>query len=480
MPGSLSVTGIADTSELHVLHATSGNSHFNWTNLGQNFITHKTGAFTRIRSFDGVSAYTTVGEWDDTGLTFHDSGGTAQGTISQTSSDMRFNSGQHIYLNPGTGHFSYTFRSGTAGQFRAYGNAGINYIRIMHDDSNGLVDASGGNLLLARGSITKMTVGSSTINVVSGVDFGWSNASQPWLTLDSTSTGDNWTAQGAGISVGESGKKGSAAIHMTYNGDGSGYLGMGTVTDTAGTGGRPTWGHFDFTYNSNAVKVGGRLYPGVAGTGATVQSTSYIEDASGGNYGSINVAGVTGTSGSWAGYAVNNRLVLMNANSTTGGLYNDNNNHWLCQYTENAEFGLYHAGGEKLRTQSNTATGNTSGAEVVNHDGTWADVGFNIMSVESEDSSVTLSAHHAGGVILKDQTTAFTVTCEASGSLDFPPGSVVTIINAQTSGNITIADGSQILYLLDGSTRTDVGANCTLAPGGVATLWREATNPGQP
>lgn len=82
---------------------------------------------------------------------------------------------------------------------------------------------------------------------------GENNILQPWISVDSVSTGDNWTNQGAGISVGESGKKGSAAIHMTYNGDGSGYVGMGTIDDTAGTGGRPAFSHIDFTYNSDVI-----------------------------------------------------------------------------------------------------------------------------------------------------------------------------------------------------------------------------------
>lgn len=82
---------------------------------------------------------------------------------------------------------------------------------------------------------------------------GENNILQPWISVDSVNTGDNWTNQGAGISVGESGKKGSAAIHMTYNGDGSGYVGMGAVDNTAGTGGRPAFSHIDFTYNSDVI-----------------------------------------------------------------------------------------------------------------------------------------------------------------------------------------------------------------------------------
>jgi hypothetical protein len=474
MPGSLSVTGGATTSELHVLHATSGDSHFNWLAGGDNYITHKTGGFTRIRSFNGVSTYTTVADWDDTGLTFHDSGGTTQGTISQTSSDMKFDSGQHIFLNPGTGHFSYTYRSGSAGDFRAYGNAGTNYIRIRHDDANGLVDAAGGNLLLARSSITKMTVGSSTIDVVSGVDFRWSNASQPWLILDSISAGDNWTAQGAGISVGESGKKGSGAIHLTYNGDGSGYLGMGIVDDTAGTGGRPTWGHIDFTYNNNQVKIGGRLYPGAQGTGATVQSTAYIEDCSNQDYGSIRVSGVTGTLGSWAGYSINDDHVFM-SNGTNAGIWNDTNNEWFMRCTDNATVALYYNGGDEARTQDSDATGKTSGWEVRKHDQLWIDVGYNLLPVQKEDVSFTVSAGETGGCFLKDGSTARTVTLEASTSFDFPIHGVMTILNANSSGNITVTEGTgTTLYVLTGSARTDAAGSATIAPGGYATLWRES------
>jgi len=56
--------------------------------------------------------------------------------------------------------------------------------------------------------------------------------SNPWLTIDSPGSGGTGTDQGAGISIGESGKKGSAALHLTYTGDGKGWIGMGSVTDS--------------------------------------------------------------------------------------------------------------------------------------------------------------------------------------------------------------------------------------------------------
>jgi hypothetical protein len=54
----------------------------------------------------------------------------------------------------------------------------------------------------------------------------------PWITLDSPSVGPSGTDQGAGISIGESGYKGSAAFHITYTGDGFSHIGMGVVDPT--------------------------------------------------------------------------------------------------------------------------------------------------------------------------------------------------------------------------------------------------------
>lgn len=50
-----------------------------------------------------------------------------------------------------------------------------------------------------------------------------------WLTLKSPTSGGNGVEQAAGISIGEAGYKGSAALHITYTGDGYGHIGMGTV-----------------------------------------------------------------------------------------------------------------------------------------------------------------------------------------------------------------------------------------------------------
>ncbi|ATD05626.1 phage tail protein [Pseudoalteromonas piscicida] len=51
----------------------------------------------------------------------------------------------------------------------------------------------------------------------------------PWLTLDSSSSGSENIEQAAGISIGESGRTNAASLHLTYTGDGRGWLGMGDL-----------------------------------------------------------------------------------------------------------------------------------------------------------------------------------------------------------------------------------------------------------
>jgi hypothetical protein len=70
------------------------------------------------------------------------------------------------------------------------------------------------------------------INMESGKTIEWLNASLPHIVLDSTSSGDSWTAQGAYLKIGEqaSTEAGAAAISLSYVGSGFAYLGMGGMT----------------------------------------------------------------------------------------------------------------------------------------------------------------------------------------------------------------------------------------------------------
>jgi hypothetical protein len=74
------------------------------------------------------------------------------------------------------------------------------------------------------------------------------NLAMPHLVLNSANSGDNWTSQGAYISIGESGALGSAAMHMTYRGDGYGYIGAGSVSNAV-----PGETYFRFDYNASDI-----------------------------------------------------------------------------------------------------------------------------------------------------------------------------------------------------------------------------------
>ncbi|MCD6594946.1 hypothetical protein J7L68_04640 [bacterium] len=87
-------------------------------------------------------------------------------------------------------------------------------------------------------------------NIIDAGDYTTrANDTHPKIVLDSRGDGDNWTNQGAHISIGESGDLGSASTHLTYVGDGYGYVGTGSVVSGVPSGGS----YFRFHYNSNDI-----------------------------------------------------------------------------------------------------------------------------------------------------------------------------------------------------------------------------------
>lgn len=72
-----------------------------------------------------------------------------------------------------------------------------------------------------------------------------------WLTLDSPSAGADGVEQAAGISIGESGYKGAAALHLTYTGSGTGYIGMGSVNASTSI---PQYVAMKLYYTNNSVQ----------------------------------------------------------------------------------------------------------------------------------------------------------------------------------------------------------------------------------
>jgi hypothetical protein len=218
------------------------------------------------------------------------------------------------------------------------------------------------------------------------------------------------------------------------------------------------------------LTVNGNIYPGG-------QTLGYIRSVTG-NYGSVQVAGADGSSGSYAGISVDGKLVMMTS-GTTAGIYDDTNNTWKIRCdTDGAGIALYYGSVVEFETQNSDAAGNTSGAYIQDHGQVSRDVGFNdLRRVSDNPTSFTVAEQHMGGVIYADDNTAFTVTLPSSTS-SFPVGGVITIINANSSAvNITVADqGTYTCFYLDpGGGRTDIAASATIARGGVATIWRAET-----
>lgn len=95
---------------------------------------------------------------------------------------------------------------------------------------------------------------SSFVKVNQDISISKSNS---WLTLDSPSSGSNGYTQGAGISIGESGKKGAAALHLTYTGNGRSYIGMGAVSSSTGM---PANTVLEMLYTSKNAYFKGDIY----------------------------------------------------------------------------------------------------------------------------------------------------------------------------------------------------------------------------
>jgi hypothetical protein len=147
-------------------------------------------------------------------------------------------------VNSGSIRFSTT-NSGTSGEV----------MRIDHSGNVGIGTTSPGEALEVNGNI--ITTADGTL---------------PHIVLDSTSSGDNWTAQGAYISIGENGALGSASMHLTYTGDGFGYSGAGTVAT-----GIPAGGYWRYAYNSQAIYTPASVSIGSLTLGGTAISATATE-----------------------------------------------------------------------------------------------------------------------------------------------------------------------------------------------------------
>lgn len=283
----------------------------------------------------------------------------------------------------------------------------------------------------------------------------------------------------------------------------------------------------DGTFDGIGV-ADGRFYPSLDSAGSENGWFAQLT----GNYGSVNVAGSAGSSGTWAGYSIENEYVLTSySGAGRVGIYNDVDNEWMQQWYRNAgiqfnyngtvrmellngylmmrdgwsyraydstdadyiemdhdgtqgvittgsgdgEIQLKAGGVTRIETQWAEGTGNTTSLKVYHHTGSQYDVGLNVLPVFNDDTSDTLEERHCGAINIKDNPTALTLTLEASSGTNFPIYGVTRIVN-NASGNYTISEGigTTLYYIKPGVGLTDTAGGCTVGPGGVATIWRRS------
>ena len=199
----------------------------------------------------------------------------------------------------------------------------------------------------------------------------------PKLILDSPSTsttGDDWTTEGAMIVLGESADDGAgtgtAALYLTYNGNGNSYIGTGGVNTSTGV---PNQGYIHFPYNLDRIN----LVADRVGVGTTtpqeqlhVAGNAYIT----GNadiQGSIDIGSevvlsestdradllqISSTTSQWGGLQIRNssdegRWSFM-TDGENAGIYNDEDNQWHIHMTESAGTRLYYNAVNRLETTS--------------------------------------------------------------------------------------------------------------------------------
>ena len=294
----------------------------------------------------------------------------------------------------------------------------------------------------------------STIEGDSGIQFDTTNNKfildgDPSIRLDERATGPGGTTAKGHIWV-----KNTAPNVLMFTDDAGndvevGGASVGVTSITAGNG---------LTQNSTTGAV--TINVGV-GTGLSAAADSI----------GLNYSALSEKSGALVG---TDRIAI----ATSGGAENCETISGIpLSIFNNDAFVEHTAGGSvQLATQSNTATGNTTGATVRRHTGgatggNQYDVGMNILPLGASNTSINpLPAHLCGAVMYTNNSTNYTWTLPTSSQLDFPVYGVCTFINHSDS-NKTIARGTSNLYWQDGSSGVK-NANRTLGPRGVATVWR--------
>jgi len=398
-------------------------------------------------------------------------------------------------IEPKTGT-NLTFNSSTgqlgATSVRATDSGSADYIDISTNATNSVINQSGGSsMVFQTGGVNRFGV---------GPDYTWGTVShiiqeKAAATADIASYGQLWVMTATpnqlyftgdtGVDIQITDATGIAAASISSGNLGSGVLPYSTASATSSA--------FKIPFLNTTGTASGN-YALLQDSTATFTYNPSTNQFAVGNI--ITTGDITVNSGSvdvdqdakffstrFDLYNTNSDVILHNKGTGSGSdtffTMNNSLSYEGIVIRNLAAVELYYADVLQFDTQNYTATGATTGARVLARTfgggGLYYDVGMNELFKYNDNVSDTLEGGHCGAVAFKDVTTGYTLTLEASSSLDFPVNGMTTVINAFTSTAYTITEGtSTTLYYLDGTTRVDTAGGCTVGPGGVANIWREA------
>lgn len=244
----------------------------------------------------------------------------------------------------------------------------------------------------------------------------------------------------------------ASATFLTISGDGHGGLGTNSTSNFL------TW-----SLNGNLT-----LAAPVSGTAFTLSAVS----------GAIGIS-LTSSSGA-AGIQIGNgvgvllnstvlpALIMNSSGSNYGQVQNDGSNLWSLA-TGNSSI----ANGTKcLQWDSLTEVGIATPSSVGNLGAGMTQVGYMDTPQNSITANYTLALTDRGkSIYINGTTAAQTLTIPANGSIAFPVATTIIIVN-RSNQNWSVAITTDTLKWMPSNT----AGTRTLAPGGVATLYKEVSN----
>lgn len=277
-----------------------------------------------------------------------------------------------IYENSTESHRFYTGGEGYymfgGGQIRVYDSTNADFLGFSHDGTDATISCGGttdmnftsatyykfdNNIFNTQTSTTRGISMDSSANDNAGIKrITWNDGAGNWNFNANTrySAGQIFASAGAAGQLRFDSDAAPCVIYLRASNNTTDATGDSAVTWGPGitiTGGATGQIDFDGTaYFTNTI------YP----QGQTVGQITAVT----GNFGSIQVTGADGSSGTWSGYSIGGEVVFMSNLTGSGttnraGVYDDINNAWVWLFNEsqaNNEIEFYYNGSGVMRTAS--------------------------------------------------------------------------------------------------------------------------------